>query len=74
MRTYGTRAEAIIHEIVAPIQVGEVSADDYDIGMIADRLVRCSLVGLELRYYVDADNEEFWRVISDNARIDSMVL
>lgn len=61
---YATRDEAILREIVEPIEAGDASADDYDVDAIADE----ALADYEGGYALRVDVEEFWQIVERHAR------
>lgn len=64
MTTYSTRDEAVLREIVEPIEAGEATADEYDIDAIADAVLGDYSQGFALI----VNDETFWHIVAENAR------
>ena len=64
-RTYSTRSEAITHEIIEAIEVGDVqdAYAAYSIDAIADKV----LCGYEDGYMLKVEEPDFWRIVEENA-------
>lgn len=64
MTIYTTLTEAIQREIIAPIEAGDATADEFDIDSIADQVLGDYADGFQLK----VDDGEFWQIVADNAR------
>ena len=63
-RTYITRTEAIEREVIAPIEAGDATADEFDIDAIADAV----LGGYEMGFATQVDTDRFWEIVAAHAR------
>lgn len=61
-RTYTTHDEAIRREIIEAIESDGVHSDQYDIEVIADRV----LGGHKEGYALTVDIDEFWDIVAEN--------
>lgn len=75
VRTYPTRTECVNREIVAAIEEGAATADEYDIDAIAYELVmdvrayNSDDVQLgNIEYFVPYDPDRFWEVLGKHAK------
>ena len=62
--TYTTRKEAIEREIIAAIEAGDATSEDYDIDAIADAVIG----DYEDGYVLKVDEATFWDIVADNAK------
>lgn len=76
VRTYSTLTECVQREIIAAIEEGGATADEYDIDAIAAELVVSVRaynsddvqIG-DIEYFVPCDPDRFWRVIQENGNL-----
>ncbi|MBL3897916.1 hypothetical protein [Bifidobacterium longum] len=76
VRTYSTYAECVEREIIAAIEEGDATADEYDIDAIAAELVvsvrACNSDDVQiggLEYFVPYAPDRFWQVIQENGNL-----
>lgn len=67
MSSYTTRDEAIKFEIIAAIEAGDATADEYDIEAIAEAVLTTEGEGTHYRWMLDED-ADFWAAVAANAR------
>ena len=67
MTSYTTRNEAIESEIVAVIEAGDATADEFDIDAIAEAVLTTEGEGTHYRWTLD-ENVNFWAAVAANAR------
>ena len=58
---YITRDEAIEREIIAAIEQGFASRDEYDIDAIAD-----ALISFDGQHYTVDEAVDFWQIVAEN--------
>lgn len=62
MATYTNRNEAVNREIIAAIEAGDASANEYNIDAIADAV----LGDYEDGFSVKVDETKFWNIVAEN--------
>ncbi|MGO5255110.1 hypothetical protein ACWJWM_19975 [Clostridioides difficile] len=68
MTSYTTRDEAILRQIIEPIESGDASRDEYDIDAIAAEVLDTIGEGTEYRWTQTADDAEFWAAVERHRR------
>lgn len=62
---YSTKDEAIREGIVAPIESGDASADEFNLDAIFSKVFEFDPESQ--RFYNTVSAEEFWQIVEDNA-------
>ncbi|MBF4194641.1 hypothetical protein [Mycolicibacterium phlei] len=72
MKTYTTRSEAVLREIVEPIEASGINDAyaEYDVDAIAEEVLdyRASQDARECGYRTVVEADEFWRIVAKRAR------
>lgn len=72
MTTYTTRSEAVLREVIEPIEAtGEASRDEYDIEAIADEVLEYDPAFGHIQdagYSLKFDVDDFWDVVRRHER------
>ena len=62
---YTTHAEAVEREIIAAIEAGDATRDEFDVDAIAQQLV----IETPRGYHIEDDDEDhFWTIVMDNMK------